>query len=143
MIEEKDGQIKTIRVRATTEPKTIGPVDLIIVFVKCYHTDVAGCRGALIGPDTTVLSLQNGWGNADRISNKVGRDRVVVGITYHSATLIAPGQVRHPGVGMTFIGELDGTETPRLLAVAGALRDAGLDVTAAPKSSTKCGRSSH
>ena len=65
-------------------PGSVGPVDAVIVFVKCYHTDAAIAAAApMIGPETVVLSLQNGWGNADRISEQVGRERVLVGITYH------------------------------------------------------------
>ena len=69
----------------------------------------------MIGKDTAVLSLQNGWGNAPRIASIVGEDRVLVGLTYHGGTLLAPGRVKHPGVGMTYIGELSGkaTDAPR------------------------------
>ena len=133
-IEEKDGNTATIKVPASDNPQSVGPVDLILNFVKCYHTEAA-VRSAvpMMGPETAVLSLQNGWGNADRIADVVGRDRVLIGLTYHSGTLVAPGHVKHPGSGMTFIGELDGAETPRLQAAASALREAGFDVTASPR----------
>ena len=57
----------------------------------------------------------------------VGEERVLVGLTYHSATLLGPGRVKHPGVGMTFMGELDGADTPRLEAAAAAFRTAGIE----------------
>jgi 2-dehydropantoate 2-reductase len=79
--------------------------------------------------DTTVLSLQNGWGNAPRIARIVGTERVVVGLTYHSGTLLGPGRVKHPGAGMTFVGELSGKPTKRLERIADALRAAGLETT--------------
>src|SRR5262245_8372113 len=67
-LEDKTGEVQTIPVRATAEPAAVGPVDLVIVFVKCYHTEAAARSAApLIGPETTVLTLQNGWGNAPRI----------------------------------------------------------------------------
>jgi 2-dehydropantoate 2-reductase len=133
-IEEKSGESATISVKATNSPEAVGPVDVIINFVKCYHTEAA-VRSALpmIGPDTAVLSLQNGWGNADRIAEVVGRERVLVGLTYHSATLLAPGHVRHPGTGMTYLGELGGETTPRLRAVADALKRAGFEVSVSPR----------
>jgi 2-dehydropantoate 2-reductase len=81
----------------------------------------------MIGPRTAVLSLQNGWGNAPRIATIVGEDKVLVGLTYHSATLLAPGRVKHPGQGLTYLGELDGAMTPRLHAIADALKDAGFE----------------
>lgn len=129
-IEEKDGSAPTIPVRASSDPAAVGPVDLIVNFVKCYHTEAAVKAAApMIGGETAVLSLQNGWGNAPRIASIVGEDRVLVGLTYHSGTLLGPGKVKHSGSGMSFIGELTGKTTPRLERIIGAFREAGLEVT--------------
>lgn len=130
-IEEKDGSVAVVPVKATDQPADVAPVDLILNFVKCYHTEAA-VRAALpmMGADTVVLSLQNGWGNADRIAAVAGRERVMVGLTYHSGTLVTPGHVKHPGTGMTYLGELDGRLSDRLAETAAALRDAGVEVTA-------------
>ncbi len=129
-IEEKDGSQPVIRVPASTEPSKVGPVDLIINFVKCYHTDAAVRAAApMISGDTAVLSLQNGWGNAPRIAGIVGEDKVLVGLTYHGGTLLGPGRVKHPGVGMTYIGELTGKTTPRLDKVIETFRAAQIDTT--------------
>ena len=129
-IEEKDGSSTTIKVAASLKPESVGPVDLILNFVKCYHTDAA-VRAAMpmATPETAFLSLQNGWGNAGRIAAIAGDARVMVGLTYHSATLLAPGRVKHPGVGVTYVGELNGEESPRLKAAAAALRSAGFEVS--------------
>ncbi len=133
-IEEKDGSVSNIAVHATSRPDAVGAVDLILNFVKCYNTEAA-VRSALpmLGEDTAVLSLQNGWGNADRIAEVAGRQRVMVGLTYHSGTLVGPGRIKHPGSGMTYVGELDGRASPRLSAAVGALRSAGLEVTESPR----------
>ncbi|TPI40084.1 2-dehydropantoate 2-reductase [Mesorhizobium sp. B3-1-6] len=129
-IEEKDGTQPIIRVPASTEPSKVGPVDLIINFVKCYHTDAAVRAAApMISGDTAVLSLQNGWGNAPRIAGIVGEDKVLVGLTYHGGTLLGPGRVKHPGVGMTYIGELSGKTTPRLDKVIETFRAAQIETT--------------
>jgi 2-dehydropantoate 2-reductase len=129
-IEEKDGSQPVIKVPASDDPAAVGPVDLIINFVKCYHTDAAVRAAApMIARETAVLSLQNGWGNAPRIASIVGEDKVLVGLTYHSGTLLAPGKVKHPGSGMTFIGELSGKSTPRLETVVSAFRGAELETT--------------
>lgn len=129
-IEEKDGTQPVIRVPASTEPSKVGPVDLIINFVKCYHTDAAVRAAApMMSGDTAVLSLQNGWGNAPRIAGIVGEDKVLVGLTYHGGTLLGPGRVKHPGVGMTYIGELNGKTTPRLDKVIETFRAAQIETT--------------
>lgn len=130
VIEEKDGSQPSFGVPASDDPKGVGPVDLIVNFVKCYHTEAAIKSAApMIGPETAILSLQNGWGNAPRIASIVGEERVLVGLTYHSATLLAPGKVKHPGVGMTYIGELGGKPSKRLEKVAETFRGAAFDVT--------------
>jgi 2-dehydropantoate 2-reductase len=105
-------------------------VDLVLVFVKCYHTEAAVQSALpLLRPETVVLTLQNGWGNAPRIANLVGAERLLVGLTYHSGVLLGPGRVQHAGQGMTYIGELDGSQSERLKAVTGALAEAGFQVT--------------
>lgn len=127
---EKSGDRKNIEVVATTDPAAVGPVDLMVVFVKCYHTEVA-VRDALplVGDDTTVLTLQNGWGNADRIGAVVGQEQVLVGVTYNSATVLGPGRVQQAGVGTTIIGELDGSMSDRLHEVSEVFSSAGLEVS--------------
>ena len=64
LIDEKAGGTTTIQVKASTDPARVGPVDLVIVFVKCYHTENA-VRGAapMIG-DNTMCLPQNGWATA-------------------------------------------------------------------------------
>jgi 2-dehydropantoate 2-reductase len=134
VIEEKDGSAPVFKIRATDDPASVGPVDLIVNFVKCYHTEAAvKSAKPMLGPDTVILSLQNGWGNIDRIAAVVGLDRVIVGLTYHGGTLLGPGRVKHPGHGMTHLGELSGDISPRLNLVEAALRDAGFETTLSPR----------
>lgn len=132
-LEAKSGATETIDVPATTESSRVGIVDLVLVFVKCYHTEAAVRAAApLIGPDTMVLSLQNGWGNGPKISAIVGEQRLLLGVCYHSATVAGPGHVQHVGRGMTFIGELNGEITSRLKHVTETFVKAGIEVTATP-----------
>ncbi len=129
-IEEKDGSTATIRVKASSKPKEVGPVDLIVNFVKCYHTEAAiAAAMPMLGEDTAILTLQNGWGNADRIAAAARQSRVMVGLTYHSGTLLGPGRVKHSGIGMTTVGELDGAQSERLEAAVAAFRTAGIETT--------------
>ena len=132
-IDAKDGTSRTYTVAASTEPAKVGAVDLVMNFVKCYHTEAAiTAARAMMGPDTAVLTLQNGWGNAPKIAAIVGDDRVLVGLTYHSGMLLGPGHIKHPGIGMTYVGELDGKTTPRLEAIGAALKSAGFETTLSP-----------
>jgi 2-dehydropantoate 2-reductase len=133
-IEEKDGSTVTLRVKASSKPNEIGPVDLIVNFVKCYDTEAAITAAApMLGDSTAILTLQNGWGNADRIAAVAGRSRVMVGLTYHSGTLLGPGRVKHSGIGMTHVGELDGSKSRRLETAVAAFRKAGIDTAASSR----------
>jgi 2-dehydropantoate 2-reductase len=129
IIRDKAGNEKTFRIAVTAEPKNVGEVDLLIVFVKCYHTEAA-VRSALplLGDHSIVLSLQNGWGNASRIGKLVGPENVLVGVSYHSATALGPGHVLHGGQGPTYLGEMDGSVSERAERVANFLAAGGIEV---------------
>ncbi|MCI0537375.1 MAG: 2-dehydropantoate 2-reductase [Verrucomicrobiales bacterium] len=131
IIQDKAGAQQTVKVQITDQPASIGVVDLLLVFVKCYHTEAA-VKAALpiIGPNTTVLSLQNGWGNGPRIAAIVGKERVVLGVCYHSATVLSPGHVLHAGQGKTFMGELNGSGGARLEGIVKTFNTAGIAVEA-------------
>jgi 2-dehydropantoate 2-reductase len=129
-IDDKAGKTETIRIRATDKPAEVGVVDLVLVFVKCYHTQAAVKNALpLLGSNTTVLSLQNGWGNGPRIASLVGAEKLLLGVCYHSASVLGPGHVLHSGTGMTFIGELNGQMSERLEKLAGVFGKAGVEVT--------------
>jgi 2-dehydropantoate 2-reductase len=117
-----------VPVRATTDPTGEPPVDVLLLFVKCYATDAALRLAApLIAGETLVLSLQNGWGNADRVAAFVPRDRVFAGVTYHSATLLSPGVVDHTAVGRTYLGPIAPEATSQAQRISSLLEAAGLE----------------
>jgi 2-dehydropantoate 2-reductase len=131
IVEEKNGNHIVGKARATTDPASVNLQDYVLVFTKCYHTEAA-VKAALpmIGPNTTVVSLQNGWGNAPKIQNIVGQDKVFCGVTYNSGALKGPGHTSQGGVGVTHIGELKGGASARVEALAEALNEAGLETKA-------------
>src|SRR5580704_11002839 len=129
IIEDKTGKKSIVNLKATNDPHQVGVADLIVVFVKCYHTETAVRQAApMLGPNTIVLSLQNGWGNAAVISKLTGPERLLVGVSYHSAVLLAPGHVLHAGQGPTYLGELDGTISTRVTAVTKLFGTAGIAI---------------
>jgi 2-dehydropantoate 2-reductase len=83
----------------------------------------------MLGPDTTVLSLQNGIDAAERIGAVVGLDHMLGGVTWISSAIEAPGVIRQvSSFRRIVVGELDGRVTARARAVVAALQDSGASV---------------
>jgi 2-dehydropantoate 2-reductase len=128
IVEDKSGGRTQVHVSATTAPASAGVQDFVLVFTKCYHT-AGAVQSALpiIGHNTCVVSLQNGWGNAPKIQSIVGADKVFCGVTYNSGALKGLGHSQHGGIGPTHIGELGGGTSGRVQALADVLNGADIE----------------
>ena len=124
--------ITTTPVWATDNPAMIGPVDLVLFCVKSYDTEGAAAQlPPLIGPDTAVLSIQNGIDNEPKIAAVVGDDHVLGAAAYILAAMESPGVVRS-GPARLVVGELHpGPPTPRVRAFVELARSGGVDASAA------------
>jgi len=120
----------TVRVHATTEATQAGVCELVIVATKAMHVEQAAQSArALLGPDTVVLSIQNGLGGPDSAAKVLGRERVMVGVVGgFGASMRAPGHAHHNGWELVRLGELSGPITPRLEKVAEVWRSGGFKV---------------
>lgn len=130
-VESALGDLTLKPAQATDDPASVGPVDLAIVAVKLYDTDdAADAMRPLVGPNTTVMSLQNGVTANDTLERAFGRERLIGGSCSIAAVIGAPGVVRHTGTmaSMAF-GEWDGRRTPRVEALLNTCRKAGIDAT--------------
>ena len=119
----------TVKITACTSAAEAGVLaDLVIVLVKSYHTrEAIRAAAPIIGPNTVVMSLQNGLGHEDILAEEVGRDRVMAGKTYVGGVFLAPGHVRSGVVGKeTIVGELDGSLSARARAIADTFNAAGI-----------------
>ncbi|UCH34297.1 MAG: 2-dehydropantoate 2-reductase [Armatimonadota bacterium] len=117
-----------VAANATTDPAEVSAPDFIFIFVKAYDTAAAAeAAAAFAGPETPVVTLQNGLGNVETLAARFGTERVIGGTTAHGATEVAPGRVRHAGIGPTIIGESPGARSARLEALAEVLRGAGIE----------------
>ena len=116
------------------EPAAIGPVDVVLFTVKLWDTETAGaaCR-PLIGPDTCVISLQNGVDSAARLRPLLGEAHVVGGVAYIAADIAEPGVIRHnSSFARLHFGERDGRASPRLKAFAALCARAGVEARLSP-----------
>ncbi|NJE05340.1 2-dehydropantoate 2-reductase [Thermococcus sp. M36] len=102
------------------------PPELLILATKSYSTKTAlECARNCIGPDTWILSIQNGLGNED-LALKITRN-VMGGITTNGAMLVEWGHVRWAGKGVTVIGRYPRGRDAFVERVAEAFNDAGIE----------------
>jgi 2-dehydropantoate 2-reductase len=128
----RDGGVdRVVRVQAATSAQQVGVVDLVVVLVKSFDTTAAMTAAmALLGPQTHVLSLQNGVGHEEILAELVGRERVIGGKTYAGGSQLG---MAHISIGTrgkeTIIGELDGGASERTMQIAALFTEAGLQTT--------------
>jgi len=149
---------RTIRAKlaASDRPAELGPQDAVIVTVKAPSLPaVAASIAPLLGPETSVAFIMNGipwWyfhahggpldgrrlarlDPGDAMRRAVGPERAIGGIAWPASSVPAPGLVRMIAgdtLGVTF-GEPDGSISPRVEALAGAFRAAGLTAAVSEK----------
>ncbi len=124
------GDIELPAVRCQADARGIGPIDVVLVTVKADGTEAAGALAKqMLGPETMVISLQNGVENEDRLAAIVGADPVAGGTCYILSLIEAPGKIRHSiPLAKLIFGERDGITTPRAEAFRFACETAGIDV---------------
>jgi 2-dehydropantoate 2-reductase len=104
---QENGLDVVYRPKAVTRAEGIGQVDLVILFVKALYSRTALQENkGIIGNNTYVMTLQNGSGHEDILSEVVPAERIIIGTTEDNGAIIEAGYVRHGGSGRTNIGML-------------------------------------
>jgi 2-dehydropantoate 2-reductase len=130
LVESQLGNLSFSKVCATDDPTTLGPVDLVLISVKLWDTEAAAhAISPIVGPTTTVLSLQNGVQKDDVLRRILGHRPILGGICYISATIARPGVISHTGTVQKIVfGEYDGQRSARAEAFLEVCRRASIDV---------------
>lgn len=117
--------------QATDDPASIGPVDIVMFCVKLWDVESAGERiKPLIGPDTAVITFQNGIDAPERLVPILGAGAVMGGVAQISATIAEPGVIRQTGTFMRLVfGELGGGKSARGEAFLALCKAAGFDAS--------------
>lgn len=115
---------------ATDDPAAVGPVDYVIVGVKLWDTAAVGeAILPMLGPETTVLSLQNGIECDEILAKKVGGERLIGGVAFIASSIGEPGVIKHIGtMQRVVIGEPGGGVSPRVGALHEAMLAGGITV---------------
>jgi 2-dehydropantoate 2-reductase len=122
-----------VPVDASDDASTFGPSDAVLFCVKAYDTEAAARRLApVLGPDTAVVSLQNGVDNEDLIGAVVGADHVVGGAAFIFSAIAEPGVIAHTGGPARIVfGERDNRRSDRVESLLTACHEAGIDADVA------------
>ena len=97
----------TVLGNATDNTAELEPQDLVLFAVKMYHnSDAVNHLPPMIGPETVVLTLQNGIDNGDILAEAVGEAHVMIGSAYMEGRISEPGVVTQGGPGIAAFGEM-------------------------------------
>jgi 2-dehydropantoate 2-reductase len=130
-VESPQGSFHLPKVHATDRPQAVGPVDVVLFTVKMYDVDAsAATLKPLIGPDTVVITLQNGVEAMDMVAAHVGAGHVAGGAAYVVVVVDQPGHLRHTTAQSLVFGERDGRRSDRLVAFEEAGKRAGFGAKA-------------
>jgi 2-dehydropantoate 2-reductase len=118
------------KVNVTDDPKTIGPVDIVMFCVKLWDTEsTARTLRPIMKPQTGVISFQNGVQKDDMLRPIFGNDAIMGGVAYVGTHIARPGVIAQTGsLQRLVVGEYDGRRTERLEAFAQASQRGGIDV---------------
>ncbi|MCH1571848.1 MAG: 2-dehydropantoate 2-reductase [Longimicrobiales bacterium] len=141
-----DGEERIAHPRCTSDPAAAGQHDYVIVTLKAHSAPaVVDAMQPLLGPDTAVVSAVNGvpWWYFHRLEgpwegtrlqsvdpgetqwNGIGPERAIGCVVYPATEVVEPGVIQHLDGNRFSLGEPSGDKTERVLALAGALKNAG------------------
>jgi 2-dehydropantoate 2-reductase len=130
-IESVHGDLHLPKPNVTDDPAKVGPVDIVLFAVKLWDTEQAAeAARPLLGPDSRLITFQNGVDSLDRVSAVLGADRTVGGATYIATTIAAPGVVKHSSqFARMVVGRPDKKPDAKLQAFVDAAKAAKLDIS--------------
>lgn len=129
-IESVHGDMHLAKPNVTDDPAEVGPVDIVLFAVKLWDTESAAeAARPLLGPDSRLITVQNGIDSVDRLSAVLGADRVVGGAAYIATVMASPGVIRHTSqFAILRIGRADKKPDAKLSAFVDAGKAAKLDI---------------
>ncbi|MGB9055840.1 MAG: 2-dehydropantoate 2-reductase, partial [Pseudolabrys sp.] len=129
-IESVHGDMHLAKPNVTDDPAEVGPVDIVLFAVKLWDTESAAeAARPLLGPDSRLITFQNGIDSVDRLSAVLGADRVVGGAAYIATVMASPGVIRHTSqFAILRIGRADKKPDAKLSAFVDAGKAAKLDI---------------
>ncbi len=131
-VEGASGDRVVTGIRATANTAEAGECDLYVLATKAAGVGPAAeAIAPLMGPESIVLTIQNGLGAGERIARFMPTDCVLLGVADgFGASMRGPGHVHHNAMNLIRIGEMNGGLTERLERITGIWREAGFNARA-------------
>lgn len=126
-VESIDGDFVINPIKVTDKPFEIGPVHLVLVCVKAPQVhEVAKLISPLVAEHTMILPLQNGVDAPSQLSKVYGVKHVLGGLCKILSFKLEPGRIRHTGVSIIELGEINDPISPRVEEIKDLLTYAGI-----------------
>lgn len=117
----------TARPAVAKTPAEIGRCDLVLIGLKTTaNIEFQKLLPPLVGPDTIVLTLQNGLGNEESLAKLFPAEQILGGLCFVCINRIRPGLIRHMDHGFVVIGEFGRKPLPRTHAISEMFQKAGV-----------------
>src|SRR5271170_2205313 len=121
---EGDFNVRPICAR---DPREIGPAELVLIALKTTaNFALPRLLPPLAGPETAVLTLQNGLGNEAAVAALVGAKNTLGGLCFVCLNRLAPGEILHQAHGAVVMGEYARRSQPRTRLLAGTIAASGV-----------------
>jgi len=129
-VESVHGDLHLPKPNVTDDPAKVGPVDIVLFAVKLWDTETAAAQARpLIGPNTRLITFQNGVDSVERIAPILGAAHTVCGVAAIASVIATPGVIKHTSqFAMMRFGYADKRADATLQAFADAGKAAKLDV---------------
>src|SRR5258708_25518630 len=133
-VDSSKGDFRLDGVSATSDPATVGEVDVVLVCVKAWQVPgAASTMLPMIGPDTVVIPLENGLEAPEQLALVLGKEHAAGGLCGIFSFVVGPGHIRHAGVDpFVNFGELDNRRSERLERLRDAFSRAGVPAEIPP-----------
>ena len=127
IVESTLGNLHLKDAKVTDDPGEVGPVDIVLFAVKLWDTEKAAAQARpLIGPNTRLITFQNGVDSVERIAPILGADHIAGGSAYIATVIGRPGVIAHTSpFAKLRCGRIDGRQDSALETFSNAATKAG------------------
>jgi 2-dehydropantoate 2-reductase len=125
-VRSKEGDFH-VNPKCARAPEQVGIADLVLIGLKTTaNQQFSNLLPPLVGPQTAVLTLQNGLGNEEALATLFPTDQILGGLCFVCLNRLEPGLIHHIDHGRIVIGEFQRWPEPRTHDIASMFRQAGV-----------------